>query len=104
ADARDGDALAEGSVLSWSGSLCRQMVAGSGPVVAPQVDEVPAYARAANRQHMDIEAYVGVPLRLADGGIFGSLCGFDPEPQADALLAAQPTIELAGRLLATVLD
>ena len=104
ADGPDDAAFSAGTVLSWSGSLCRQMVAGHGPTIAPHVADVPAYARATNRQLMDIEAYAGVPLRLGDGTVFGSLCGFDPEPQSDALLAARPAIQLAGRLLATVLD
>ncbi|MFC6007476.1 GGDEF domain-containing protein [Angustibacter luteus] len=104
AEAPAGSTVTEGTVLSWSGSLCTQMVAGEGPTVAPRVADVRAYARAANRQSMDIEAYAGVPLRLGDGTVFGSLCGFDPEPQSDALLAAKPAIQLAGRLLATVLD
>ena len=92
-----------GTVLSWSGSLCRQMVAGHGPTIAPRRGRSgvrPGRQPAA----MGIEAYAGVPLRLGDGTVFGSLRGFDPEPQSDALRAARPALELAGRLLATVLD
>ncbi len=98
-----GYAVVPGSVLSWDGSLCTEMVAGNGPAVAPRVADVPAYASAANRRLLPIEAYVGVPLRQPDGSLFGTLCGFDPDPQPDTLRDDEELLQLMGRLLATVL-
>ena len=92
-----------GSVLAWDGSLCAQMVAGNGALIAPRAADVPAYALAENRRHLPIEAYVGVPLRHRDGTLFGTLCGFDPEPQPDALLDAEPLVVLQAELLTTIL-
>ena len=69
ADAREGAALTEGTVLSWSGSLCTQMVAGNGPTVAPRVADVPAYAGAANRQahgHRGVRGGAAAPRRRGD--------------------------------------
>ena len=92
-----------GATLVWDGSLCFQMVAGHGPPVAPRVEDVAAYAEAASRHHVAIEAYVGVPLRQEDGALFGTLCGFDPAPQPESLRDAEPLLTLLARLLATVL-
>lgn len=59
----DGDyGLSPGSVLDWAASLCFQMVAGPGPRVAPRVEDVEQYARAAATAPAPVAAYVGVPL------------------------------------------
>ena len=92
-----------GTGLSWDGSLCAAMVAGRGPAVAPRVTDVPAYATAPNRQRLPIEAYVAVPLLHEDGALFGTLCGFDTDPQPDSLHDVEPLMGLLARLLATVL-
>lgn len=93
-----------GAVVSWTDSLCLQMVAGQGPQVAPRVADVPAYAAAPNRQVVPIEAYVAVPLRQADGEVFGTLCGFAQQPQPESLHEAEALVVLQARLLATVLS
>ena len=102
-DAPQGYGIAPGSVLSWGGSLCAAMVAGDGPHVAPRVADVPAFAAAPNRRTATIEAYVGVPLLRPDGEVFGTLCGFDPEPQDDRLDDAEDLVLLQARLLSTLL-
>ena len=91
------------TVLQWDGSLCRRMVLGQGPHVAPRVAGVTAYAEAPNRQLAPIEAYVAVPLLQADGALFGTLCAFDPEPQPESLRSEEPLLLLQGRLLTTLL-
>ena len=91
------------TVLRWDGSLCRQLVLGHGPAMAPRVEDVPAYAQAPNRAAVPIEAYVAVPLLQADGSLFGTLCGFDQAPQPEALRAEEPLLAVLGRLLTTVL-
>lgn len=99
-----GYSVLPGVVLDWGGSLCSEMVAGRGPFVAPRVADVPSYAAAHNRGGAArIEAYVGVPLHNADGTLFGTLCGFDPEPQPDSLKAEEQLVLLQAQLLATVL-
>lgn len=102
-DAPEGYGITAGTVLSWSGSLCTAMVAGDGPVIAPRVADVPAYASAPNRSVATFEAYVGVPLVQPDGELFGTLCAFDPEPQPGSLVEAEDLVVLQARLLSTVL-
>jgi diguanylate cyclase (GGDEF)-like protein len=79
------------------------MVRGEGPRVAPESGAVSAYASAPASRHIRIGAYVGVPLTLPDGSLFGTLCGFDPEPQPYRLLEEQPLIELLAGLLSCIL-
>ncbi len=94
--------IAGGSVLHWSDTLCERMVGGSGPNIAPDVGQVPSYRDAPMRQVMPIGAYVGLPVTLADGTLFGTLCGLDAAPQADTVIAELPLLRLLVDLLANV--
>ena len=98
-----GFGVVTGQVLPWETSLCQAMVAGQGPHIAPSVAEVPAYAAAPNGREAGVRAYVGVPLRRADGQLLGTLCAFDTRPQPETLRALEPDVHLKARLLATLL-
>lgn len=92
------------TLFRWSESFCARMVLGEGPRAAPNVREVPAYAAALVGQRIPVGAYIGVPLRQADGRLFGTLCGIDPEPQPEAVAAELPLVELIAGLLGAVLQ
>lgn len=93
-----------GDLFRWSDTLCYRMVRGLGPRIAPRAAEIPAYAEAPVASQVPIQAYIGVPISREDGSLFGTLCAVDPEPQPEEIEAELPTIELFGRLLATVLN
>jgi diguanylate cyclase (GGDEF)-like protein len=99
-----GYGVAEGSVFCWSDSFCSRMVKGDGPRIAPQANSVPAYIEAPIGKQVSIGAYVGIPIVLSDGSLFGTLCAIDPEPQSEAIHEKLPTIELLAKLLSTILD
>jgi diguanylate cyclase len=65
---------------------------------------VPAYAAALAGRQIPVGAYIGVPLRQADGRLFGTLCGIDPEPQPESVADELPLVELIAALLGTVLQ
>jgi diguanylate cyclase (GGDEF)-like protein len=94
-----------GSTLSWSGTFCREMVVGA-PQIAPDAMAVPEYAAAGVATTLTIGTYVGIPIQRGDGQLFGVLCGLDParHPDAGALRAQAPLMELLGSLLSTVLE
>lgn len=92
-----------GTTFRWSESICSRMVLGDGPRVAPNVRDVPAYARTSLRRQHDINAYVGVPIRFPDGSLFGTLCAVDTLPKPPAIVAEQALLELLARLLGTIL-
>lgn len=93
-----------GKVFRWADSFCSQMVLGRGPRIAPSAAAIPVYAATPIAQQVTIGAYVGIPLVLGDGSLFGTLCAIDPEPQPKAIEAELSSIELLARLLCTILD
>lgn len=88
----------------WSASLCARMLAGQGPMIAPDVAEVPAYQQAAVGRLAAVRAYVGVPLYGFDRRLFGTLCGLAGQPQPASLTRQLPLVETLARLLSTVLN
>lgn len=96
--------VADGKVFRWADSFCSRMVVGQGPRVAPCSDDVPAYASAPIGQQIKIGAYVSVPLRRADGGLFGTLCAIDPLPQPESIVREQGLLEVLGGLLSALLQ
>ncbi|RTL64334.1 MAG: GGDEF domain-containing protein [Pseudonocardiaceae bacterium] len=94
----------DGSSLPFSDSMCRVMVAGEAPRIAPDVSGVPAYARIAGALPFDVNAYVGTPIVWPDGSLFGTVCGFDPATKPDGLRAHMPLLDLLSSLLSSVLE
>jgi diguanylate cyclase (GGDEF)-like protein len=70
----------EGDRPSWRESLCRAMWEGGAPRIAPDTAAVPQY-RALAPMGTAVRAYVGAPLVLADGSLFGTLYGIHTAPQ-----------------------
>lgn len=93
-----------GSVFRWQDSFCYQMVAGRGPRFVADTRSVDIYRNAPIARQMRIGAYIGVPIMRADGQLFGTLCGIDPEPSQLDLQTHQPVIELLSRQLATLFE
>ena len=71
----------EGTSVPLEETYCRRMVEGAIPAVIPdaradeRVRDLDATAEA------DIGSYIGVPLRLSDGRIYGTLCCASHDPQ-----------------------
>jgi len=93
----------EGSSHLWSDSLCRHMVTGAAPQFAPDARAVPEYAAAGVAQDLSIGAYVGVPIRNADGTLYGTICGLDPERAPEHLDEHEPLLRLFATLLGQIL-
>jgi len=99
-----GYGIQPGKVSSWTGSLCSRMAAGTGPNIAPDIRKEGAFANAPIVKQMQIGAYVGVPLRRADGTLFGTLCAIDPEPQPEHIRDDRDMVMLMGDLLSGLLE
>lgn len=93
-----------GSVLRWSDSFCSEMVNGNGPRIAPDAQLVPCYAVAPIREQLTIHSYIGVPLLLSDGSLFGTLCAIDPNCQPEKIKDDQELIEMVGKVLSKILQ
>jgi diguanylate cyclase (GGDEF)-like protein len=99
-----GYGIQPGNVKSWTESLCSRMANGAGPNMAPDISKEAAYADAPIVQKMQIGAYVGVPLRRADGSLFGTLCAIDPEPQPERIREDRDMVLLMADLLSGLLE
>jgi diguanylate cyclase (GGDEF)-like protein len=99
-----GYGIGPGRVFRWADSLCSRMISGDGPRVAPDTDLVAAYVTAPITQQLTVRAYIGVPLSLPDGTLFGSLCAIDPARQPDDIVEEQHLIELLASMLSSILN
>lgn len=93
-----------GARLPWLDSLCARMSRDGAPQAAPDVLKEPLYRDAPLLKEAPIRAYIGVPLRRADGSLFGTLCGFDPFPRGPDLALHLPYVRLQAQLLDTLLE
>jgi diguanylate cyclase len=93
-----------GDVFRWADTFCSRMVRGDGPRVAPSTADVPAYASMPLAQQLPIGAYVGAPLVDANGELFGTLCGINPQPMSSALIHEQPMVEVFADMLSGLLS
>ncbi len=99
-----GYGVEKGNVFRWADSFCSLMVQGRGPRIAPCSDNIVAYAAAPIGQLVKIGAYVGVPMTLDDGQLFGTLCAIHPSPRPDWIVDQLPQVELMARLLTSILQ
>src|SRR4051812_36346170 len=67
-------AIEAGLRVPLSGSFCRRVVEGLLPPIVPDTAAHPVTAELPVREEADIGAYVGVPVRFADGRLYGTLC------------------------------
>lgn len=96
--------VSEGDLLKWSDSFCSQMVQGLGPNIAPSAMQIESYAKTPIAQQLPIQAYVGYPIVFADGELFGTLCGIDPQQQPIELEQQAPLLQLLSQLLSRLLQ
>lgn len=80
----DGDSDAfgfgAGTAVPLEQTFCKRMVSGTAPHVVCDVPSEPALADLPAARDGAIGAYVGVPLRLPDGRVYGTLCCANGSP------------------------
>lgn len=80
----DGDAasfgVATGGELPLGGTYCAQMVENDALRVIPDTAAEPRVRDLAITRDGDVGAYVGVPIRLVDGSLFGTFCCLSHRP------------------------
>ena len=99
----DAYGLHPGGFHDWDASFCIHMTAGTTPRVAPDAQQVPQYAAAGVNDLIDIGAYAGAVIADEDGGLFGAICGLDPDVQGAELARVEPLLLLLSRLLTIAL-
>ena len=93
-----------GTEFTWEASLCVRMVRSGTPALVLDTAADPVYRRATIGPLASVRSYVGVPLVLEDGELFGTLCAFGRQaPPAEWRDTVMATVIHSGRLLSTVL-
>lgn len=93
-----------GDVFRWSDSFCSRMVKGLGPKIAPQSDKISSYVSAPIASQVKIESYIGMPLIMSNGDLFGTLCAIDDVPHSDAIQEEEYLIQTLSKLLSTIIE
>ena len=85
--ATDGDAASfgfePGTEIPLDETLCRRMVEGTVPNVVPDASADERVSHLPSTTESGIGAYVGVPLRLPDGRVYGTLCCASHDARTD---------------------
>ena len=66
-----------GGALPLTQTYCQHMLAGTIPNVVGDIRAAPLSAGPAATRDAEVRAYVGVPVRLSDGQLYGTLCAVD---------------------------
>jgi EAL domain-containing protein (putative c-di-GMP-specific phosphodiesterase class I) len=75
-DARDATPIHAGDVVSLDQGYCQRVVDGRLPELIPDTRRVPAAMELPETGAIPIGAHLSVPIRLADGRVFGTFCCF----------------------------
>ena len=80
----DGDAssfgISEGHALELAGTFCQRMLSGQIPHLVPDVADEAELASLPVSRAADIRSYLGVPVTLSNGHVYGTLCGISHHP------------------------
>lgn len=91
--------LEAGAVYKFEDTFCAHMLK-TGESCIPDVSAAsPALQRIPAALDLDVSTYMGVPIRLNDGQIYGTLCAMDKQPR-DWGTEHLKTLTLFARLLA----
>lgn len=86
--------LGKGAEIPIGETYCREEMTAKAPFVLGDAElegfgEHPGYTR------HGLRAYVGAPIELEDGTVFGTLCAVDRQPRAPRLEAVERLLEIA---------
>jgi len=101
-----GSGILAGADLPLDETFCSIITgnAEQGPLLIPDTRQDPVCgAHPAVAASPTVGSFIGVPIVLADGSVFGTLCAVDPDPQPLTTAQADLLIVLA-RLIATQLE
>ena len=94
-----------GDSLALDGTLCGKVLEGQCPrFVGSTSNCVEANALSQVGSDLGVKAHIGIPLVLADKSVFGTICAINPDPVPDLTALQVSAIELAARMLSTILS
>jgi signal transduction histidine kinase len=72
--------LKPGGELKVETTICHEIRQSGQAVIIDHVAEDPLYCRHHTPATYGLQSYISMPIKLADGTFFGTLCAIDPEP------------------------
>src|ERR1700676_2152451 len=72
--------LKPGSELKVETTICHEIRQSREPVIINNVAEDQAWCKHATPAIYGFQSYISMPIILADGSFFGTLCAIDPRP------------------------
>lgn len=96
--------LNPGDELRISTTICDEIRRSGVAVVIDDVDADPAWASHRTPALYGFRSYLSLPIRLADGSFFGTLCAIDPDAREAKLADVILMIEAHAATIAAALD
>jgi signal transduction histidine kinase len=96
--------LIPGSELEISTTICSEVRDSGQAVVIDHVDDDPAFCGHPTPKMYGFQSYISMPIRLADGTFFGTLCAIDPEPARVSTPETREMFRLFAELIAFHVD
>lgn len=96
--------LRPGDELKIKTTICDEIRASGKGVFIDHVGADPQWRTHHTPAMYGFESYVSIPIILADGSFFGTLCAIDPAPREAGLAGIVPQIEAWAAQIAEALD
>lgn len=99
-----GFSLAPGDALEVETTICHEVRQCGDAVVIDYVAQDAVFSSHPTPARYGFQSYISVPIRLADGSFFGTLCAIDPEPHPLSTTHAVEMFELFAQVIGSQLD
>lgn len=96
--------MSPGDGYPLDGSYCQRMIAGKIPNVIPDAAANPEVRDLAVTRLSAIRAYVGVPVNLYEGKLYGTLCAVSHQPQPELGAREVRLMELLSQIITGALE
>ena len=96
--------LAVGGELDVGTTFCKDVRRSRAPLVIDNATADPLFCSSLVPRQYGFESYIAVPIILADGEVWGTICGFDPKPATLRGTQILPTLQMFAELLAGQID
>lgn len=96
--------LVSGSELPVKTTLCDEVHAQREAIVIDDVANDPVYAKHHTPEMYGLQSYISVPIILADGSFFGTLCAIDGKPAKLTQTSIPAMFRLFAQLIAGQID
>jgi GAF domain-containing protein len=96
--------MSDGDGYPLEGTYCQRMVSGRIPKVIPSTAENEELRDLAMTKLSGIGAYVGVPILLSSGKLYGSLAVFSHRPQRNLGPRQLQLLEVLARIIASGIE